>query len=193
MIDLNRFFNPWSSTGSRILPSNASAKRLRGEAPGAPRGCGQDPDAQRCPSRDLSQRRAGQQPGHRPGFENTPAGIKTFTGAFHEGPEFDETPYAREVAAACGAQNFEVYPTEEDFVELLPKLVYHMDEPAAGPGLFPQYMVSRLAARQVKVVLGGQGGDEIFGGYARYVIAYLEQALKGAILETTMKENTSSP
>ena len=56
-----------------------------------------------------------------------------------------------------------------------------MDEPAAGPGLFPQYIVSRLAARHVKVCLGGQGGDEIFGGYARYVIAYLEQALKGAI------------
>ena len=59
-----------------------------------------------------------------------------------------------------------------------------MDEPAAGPGLFPQYIVSRLAAQHVKVCLGGQGGDEIFGGYARYVVAYLEQALKGAIFET---------
>jgi asparagine synthase (glutamine-hydrolysing) len=116
---------------------------------------------------------------------NSAAAIKTFTGAFHEGPEFNEASYAREVAAACGAQNFVVYPTEKDFIELLPKLVYHMDEPAAGPGLFPQYMVSRMAAGEVKVVLGGQGGDEIFGGYARYVIAYLEQALKGAILETS--------
>ena len=60
-----------------------------------------------------------------------------------------------------------------------------MDEPVAGPGVFPQYMVSRLASNHVKVVLGGQGGDEIFGGYARYVVAYLEQALKGAIFETT--------
>ena len=56
-----------------------------------------------------------------------------------------------------------------------------MDEPTAGPGLFPQYMVSRLASDKVKVALGGQGGDEIFGGYARFVIAYLEQAIKGAI------------
>jgi asparagine synthase (glutamine-hydrolysing) len=110
--------------------------------------------------------------------------LKTFTGAFDEGPAFDERPYARKVVEAAGAQGFEVTPTEEDFIDLLPKLVWHMDEPAAGPGLFPQYVVSRLARDQVKVVLGGQGGDEIFGGYARYVVAYLEQAIKGAILET---------
>ncbi len=111
--------------------------------------------------------------------------LKAFTGAFREGPQFDETAYAREVAAACGAHMHEIYPGEKDFIDLFPRLIYHMDEPAAGPGLFPQYMVSRLAAEEVKVVLGGQGGDEVFGGYTRYVIAYLEQALKGAIFETT--------
>jgi asparagine synthase (glutamine-hydrolysing) len=63
-------------------------------------------------------------------------------------------------------------------------MIWHMDEPVAGPGLFPQFMVSRLARRHVKVALGGQGGDEVFGGYARYLVAYLEQALKGAIFET---------
>jgi len=113
-----------------------------------------------------------------------PGPLKAFTGAFREGAEFDETPYARETAKQCGAQIYEIFPTEADFINLLPKLVYHMDEPMAGPGLFPQYMVSRLAAQEVKVVLGGQGGDEIFGGYTRYVIAYLEQVLKGAIFET---------
>ncbi|GAC1673797.1 MAG: asparagine synthase (glutamine-hydrolyzing) [Candidatus Acidiferrum sp.] len=110
--------------------------------------------------------------------------IKTFTGLFAEGPEFDESPYAQELAAACHAQSFLVTPNETEFVDVLPRLIWHMDEPAAGPGLFPQYILARAARKEVKVVLGGQGGDEIFGGYARYVMAYLEQALKGAIFET---------
>jgi asparagine synthase (glutamine-hydrolysing) len=111
--------------------------------------------------------------------------LKTFTGRFDEGPEFDESRYARMVAEQYGAEMHTITPTEADFVSLMPRLIYHMDQPVAGPGLFPQYMVSRHAATQVKVVLGGQGGDEIFGGYARYLVAYLEQALKGAIFEST--------
>lgn len=114
-----------------------------------------------------------------------PTELSCFTGAFREGPEFDESRYAREVADASGANLMLTHPTQEQFIDLLPKLVYHMDQPAAGPGLFPQFIVSRLASQHVKVCLGGQGGDEIFGGYARYVIAYLEQALKGAMFETT--------
>ena len=111
--------------------------------------------------------------------------LKTFTGAFKEGLDFDETIYAKEVAKAVQAHYHEIYPTEKDFIEVLPKLIYHLDEPVAGPGIFPQYMVSKLAKENVTVVLGGQGGDEIFGGYARYMIAYLEQALKGAMFEST--------
>ena len=68
---------------------------------------------------------------------------------------------------------------------MMPHLIYMMDEPAAGPGMFPQYCVSKLARDHVKVVLGGQGGDELFGGYARYLIAYLEQAMQGAIYGTS--------
>lgn len=109
--------------------------------------------------------------------------LKTFTGAFAEGPQFDESEYARVAADACGATSFLIHPTEQEFVDLMPHLVWHMDEPAAGPGLFPQYIVSGFARKQVTVALGGQGGDEIFGGYARYVVAYLEQAIKGAIFE----------
>lgn len=110
--------------------------------------------------------------------------LKSFTGSFLEGPEFNELEYAREAARTAHAELFEVFASEDEFIELLPKLIYHLDEPVAGPGIFPQYIVSRLAKEHVKVVLGGQGGDEIFGGYTRYIVAYLEQALKGAIFES---------
>lgn len=114
--------------------------------------------------------------------------IKAFSGAFKEGPEFNELEYARIAANKVGAELYEIYPTEKEFIDLLPKLIYFLDEPVAGPGVFPQYIVSKLAAQHVKVVLGGQGGDEIFGGYARYMVAYLEQALKGAIFETNEED-----
>jgi len=107
--------------------------------------------------------------------------IHTFSGGFMEGPEYDETPYARIVARQIAAKHHEVFPTADDFVEVMPRLIYYMDEPAAGPGLFPQYFVSELASRYVKVVLGGQGGDELFGGYTRYLIAYLEECIRGGI------------
>lgn len=110
--------------------------------------------------------------------------LKTFTGAFSEGEKFDETLYARLVAERSGAQYIDIYPTAADFIGALPKIIYAMDEPTAGPGVFPQYMVSQLASEHVKVVLGGQGGDEIFAGYARYLVGYLEECLKGAIEES---------
>lgn len=115
-------------------------------------------------------------------FLNKP--IKSFSGAFREGPEFNELEYARISAKNAHAELFEIFPTEQEFIDMLPDLIYHLDEPVAGPGLFPQYVVSKFASQHVKVILGGQGGDEIFGGYARYIVAYLEQALKGAINET---------
>ena len=110
--------------------------------------------------------------------------MKAFHGYFPQGPEYDESSYAKLVAKHIGAEIITIPITAQEFVDDLPHLIYAMDEPAAGPGLFPQYRVSQLAAQHVKVVLGGQGGDEIFGGYARYLIGYLEQCLKGAIFET---------
>ncbi len=107
-----------------------------------------------------------------------------FTGAFDDGAEYDESAYARLVAEKADAAYHEVRPTADDFIELMPNLIRLMDEPMAGPGLFPQHCVSRLASGTVKVCLGGQGGDELFGGYARYLVAYLEQCLKGAVFGT---------
>ncbi|NIT57144.1 MAG: asparagine synthase (glutamine-hydrolyzing), partial [Aliifodinibius sp.] len=105
----------------------------------------------------------------------------TFTGGFREGSQYDETKYAQLVAKHVQSVHHEFWPTAQDFSEIMPWLIYMMDEPAAGPGIFPQYFLSKIAREHVKVVLGGQGGDETFGGYARYLIAYLEQCLKGAI------------
>ena len=110
--------------------------------------------------------------------------IEVFCGRFSEGPAYDESHYARQVADTIGAVYHEIVPTADDFVALMPDLIRLLDEPVAGPGVFPQYMVNRAAAQRVTVLLGGQGGDELFGGYARYLIAYLEQALKGAIYGT---------
>jgi asparagine synthase (glutamine-hydrolysing) len=112
-----------------------------------------------------------------------------FNGRFLDGPSYDESAYARDVAEHAG---FDLHVADigpDDFIEHLSDIVYHLDYPVAGPGSFPQYMVSRLAAQHVKVVLGGQGGDEIFGGYARYLIAYFEQCIKAAIDGTMSNGN----
>ncbi len=111
-------------------------------------------------------------------------GLKCFNGKFAESPAFDESYYAGVVADAIGGTLCQSTITADDFVKYMPRLIYHLDEPVAGPGLLPQYIVSSQAASEVKVVLGGQGGDEVFGGYARYLVAYLEQCLKGSIYQT---------
>ena len=111
-------------------------------------------------------------------------GLPAFTGYFAEGEQFSEVSYAQTVAQQNGSEHHLICPTADDFAAKLSQIIYHMDEPAAGPGVFPQLMVSALASQQVKVVLGGQGGDEIFGGYARYLIMYLEASIKGSIFES---------
>ena len=112
-----------------------------------------------------------------------------FTGKFSIGPEFDESHYAREIGTWKGFEVEEIDITSQDFMDNIRKVIYHLDYPVAGPGSFPQYMVSQLASRRRKVVLGGQGGDEIFGGYSRYLIAYFEQCIKAAIDGTTHNGN----
>ena len=115
---------------------------------------------------------------------NYPNKINTFTGGFKLSEAYNETHYARIVAEKIKSIHHEVFPTAQDFIDNIESLIYQIDEPLAGPGLFPQYMVSKLAAKHVKVVLGGHGGDELFGGYARYGVAYLEECIKGSIFDT---------
>ncbi|HEV7284598.1 MAG TPA: asparagine synthase (glutamine-hydrolyzing), partial [Kaistia sp.] len=109
------------------------------------------------------------------------AAHKGFHGKFTEFPGYDESHYAQMAAdEACGELHM-IDITAHDFRRHIRDVIYHLDFPVAGPGSFPQFMVSKLAAEHVKVVLGGQGGDEIFGGYARYLLAYFEQCIKAAM------------
>ena len=109
------------------------------------------------------------------------SGLKAFHGRFPEPPGYDESTYAEDAVEAFGGQLYVADIGAEDFERDIRRVIYHLDYPVAGPGSFPQFEVSALARSQLKVVLGGQGGDEIFGGYARYLVAYLEQCLRAAI------------
>lgn len=92
--------------------------------------------------------------------------LQTFSMGFAE-EAFSELPHARAVARQFSTRHTEEIVTP-DAVRLVEELTHHYDEPFADPSAVPTYLVSRLAARSVKVVLTGDGGDEAFGGYARY-------------------------
>jgi len=99
------------------------------------------------------------------GMVNEP--IKTFSVAFQE-REANELEYARVVARAFKTNHHEVVVSPEDFFEVLPKLLWHEDEPIAHPSSVALFFVSQLAAQHVKVVLTGEGSDELLAGYGRY-------------------------
>lgn len=110
-----------------------------------------------------------------------PSAFCGFTGKFTYDASYDESHYAQALADWRGFELKQIDINSQDFVDNIRKVIYHLDFPVAGPGSFPQYMVSKLASQHRKVVLGGQGGDEIFGGYTRYLVAYFEQCIRGAI------------
>ena len=93
--------------------------------------------------------------------------VETFAVGYNEA-EFSELSYADQVARLIGTDHHEVVIGMEDFFTALPKLVWHEDEPIAWPSSVSLYFVSKLAAERVKVVLTGEGSDELFGGYERY-------------------------
>ena len=93
--------------------------------------------------------------------------IKTFSVAFAE-REANELEYARLVAEAYKTNHHEVVVSPEQFFDALPRLVWHEDEPLAHPSSVALYFVSQLASQHVKVVLTGEGSDELLAGYGRY-------------------------
>lgn len=93
--------------------------------------------------------------------------IKTFSVAFKE-REANELEYARLVADAFKTNHHEIIVSPEQFFAALPRLVWHEDEPLAHPSSVALYFVSKLASEHVKVVLTGEGSDELLAGYGRY-------------------------
>jgi asparagine synthase (glutamine-hydrolysing) len=102
--------------------------------------------------------------------------IKTFSVAFQE-REANELEYARLVAEAYKTDHHEVVVSPEEFFAALPDLIWHEDEPLAHPSSVALFFVSRLAAQHVKVVLTGEGSDELMAGYARYRKTILNLAI----------------
>ena len=97
--------------------------------------------------------------------------IRTYAIGFEGGEAealYNELPYARRVAELFGTQHREIV-VRPDVVGLLPKLLWHMDEPLADTAFITTYLVSEFARQDVKVILSGVGGDELFGGYRRYL------------------------
>lgn len=92
--------------------------------------------------------------------------VETFSIGFEE-EDYSELPYARKAASHFGTHHHEFY-VRPDLVAILPELAWAYDEPFADPSMLPTYYVSKLAREHVAVVLTGDGGDEIFGGYTRY-------------------------
>ena len=92
--------------------------------------------------------------------------LKTFSIGFDEAG-FDELPDARRVAQHLGTEHHEMV-VRPDAANLLETLVHHFDEPFGDSSAIPTFLVSQLAARHVKMVLSGDGGDELFAGYSRY-------------------------
>ncbi len=92
--------------------------------------------------------------------------VRSFSIGFADGT-YNELPYAREIATRFGTRHREQV-VSPDLGDLFEKLVVHLDEPFADVSMFPTFAVSQLAREDVKVVLSGDGGDELFGGYDTY-------------------------
>jgi asparagine synthase (glutamine-hydrolysing) len=112
----------------------------------------------------------------------------TFTSCYEQ-RAFDEREYALTVARAAGARSHLVYPSAADFWDDFSRMAWHQDMPFGGLSYYAQWRVMREArGAGVKVLLDGQGGDEIFGGYAKFRYAYLASLLRAGRLGRVTRE-----
>ena len=118
--------------------------------------------------------------------------FNTFTSCY-EYPELDERKYALEMAHSIGATPHLVFPDASDFWDVFGQMAWHQDMPFSGMSFYAQWRVMRAAREAgVKVLLDGQGGDEVFGGYAKFRYAYLASLLRGGRLGTVARESWAS-
>ncbi|EFW03847.1 hypothetical protein HMPREF9488_03037 [Coprobacillus cateniformis] len=91
----------------------------------------------------------------------------TYTVGYND-ERYNEISYAQDLAQQLGIENKSKIINKEEYLNILPKMMYHLDEPTADPAAVALYFVSELASQDVKVVLSGEGADEFFGGYNTY-------------------------
>jgi asparagine synthase (glutamine-hydrolysing) len=94
--------------------------------------------------------------------------VKTYNIGFADIPMYDESPYAREVAAFHRTEHHEIMLNSRDIIDTIPPVLASLDEPFGDSSAIPTYVVARETARDVKVALSGDGGDELFAGYRMY-------------------------
>lgn len=92
---------------------------------------------------------------------------KTYTVGY-DNPKYDEISYAKDLADKLGITNKSKKITKEEYMAAFPDIMYHMDEPLADPSAIALYFVAQIASGDVKVVMSGEGADELFGGYNTY-------------------------
>lgn len=92
---------------------------------------------------------------------------KTYTVGY-DNPKYDEISYAKDLTEKLGIANKSKKITKEEYMEAFPNIMYHMDEPLADPSAIALYFVAQIASKDVKVVMSGEGADELFGGYNTY-------------------------
>ena len=102
--------------------------------------------------------------------------VSSFT-SIYPGTDSDESAFARDAADLYRTDAHWVEPQKSDFFDVLPRLVWHQDEPTSAPGLYSQWHVMQLAHGTVKVLLDGQGGDEVFAGYLGHYADYTASLL----------------
>jgi asparagine synthase (glutamine-hydrolysing) len=117
--------------------------------------------------------------------------LRTFSAVFDDDP-IDEQEYIEPVLEVSGAESDYVRPRSAELFADLPQVVWHQDEPMVSSGPYAQYRVMQLANGKAKVLLDGQGGDELLAGYVPYQYVYLRELARGRRFQSLRRETLSS-